>query len=168
MLYRVHRGDAKGYAIAYVQLCHGYVSVSHICQALLEAGIIPANWFYTIDSLNSISFPSPIYGVSAFSLMRRTPAKSLFYLCPIEPNTKQMSPSKWGDGSKWLVMDGDISGSYTIPTSWNVQYVQMPNYVYYEPQPIPAQPPIPQQQAPLPANNHLLNHLLELERERRR
>jgi len=148
MIYRVHR-NSDGYPgspIAYVSLCHGFVDVHNVYNALLKAKLISTDWFNP-EELNVVFVPTHIYGVNAASLIRRTPKKNLFYLYPIEltdQNKYSVSDlySKVYSNTISAVVNNQSSYrmSYTVPTS-----VSFADYHFNA---IPAAAPAPRAQPP--------------------
>lgn len=118
MIYRVHRphnpDGSYGTSLGYIHLCHGHINPRHICSSLLDAKLIPEHWFVP-EELQSVAGNSNVYGVHSYTLVRRAPHRNhLFYLHPIESNSKS---DVWA-GSSWI---GDISStSITFTSSYIV------------------------------------------------
>jgi hypothetical protein len=117
MLYRVHRphnqDGSLGLSIGHVHLCHGHITIHHICKVLAEAKIIPERWFLA-SQLNMAPASSQFRGVSCYIIARKAPHKNhLFYLCPIES-----AGSENAQKDKFLysfTSSGDLTLNYTIP-----------------------------------------------------
>lgn len=143
MIYRVHKpykqDGSFGSLSGYVSLCHGFISLVNIYDALLQSKIISSDWF-TVKDLQASKMQSPIHGVHSWSIIRRTSKAHLFFLYPAEAN--RLNPAQTWTSNKFTVATGSITD-----INWQGLVNQVISYMPNPAVPVPAVQPDPRANA---------------------
>jgi hypothetical protein len=169
MIHRIHKYSVDyrsgiGAFLGYVNLCNGYIDVSHIYENLIRSNLISSSWFQKKE-LNIVANGATTLGNQIWILQRRTPREHLFVIYPIELEEKQIK-NDWPPGDYFkhnFAATADSATTYswtnTVPNpGYYIQHIQQQAYIQ-QPNPIMFQPITftvnnPIVQAPPPAQVH--------------
>jgi hypothetical protein len=127
--YDVNRRDGVGGFLGYVNLCEGYIDVSHIYSNLIESNFISPSWF-SKKELSIIANGITKLGKQIWILQRRTPREYLFSIYPIELEQKQdekmISNSYFTTNTINFAANPAYTYSNIIQNLYNVEPVRAP------------------------------------------